>query len=100
MPSSRRRKSKRVPSSRIFSPGETAALHELDAEARVPRFFALWTRKEAVLKARGEGLPGLDSTVPDDGWLITDLDAAPGYAAAVAHKGDELNCWQWPGDDL
>jgi 4'-phosphopantetheinyl transferase len=40
----------------FFAPPERAALERLRPEARRERFFALWTLKEAYIKARGMGL--------------------------------------------
>jgi 4'-phosphopantetheinyl transferase len=52
--------SPRVPYMRIaeqvFSPGELAHLRGLEEQARIDRFFVLWSVKEAFAKARGEGL--------------------------------------------
>jgi 4'-phosphopantetheinyl transferase len=39
-----------------FAPAEVAGLEALPPEARRARFFALWTLKEAYIKARGLGL--------------------------------------------
>ncbi len=81
---------------------ERAALEELPAHERVPGFFGYWARKEALLKATGEGLSGGLAAVavtspaapaavvswesPDaPGHVqLTDLDAGPGYRAALA----------------
>jgi 4'-phosphopantetheinyl transferase len=41
---------------RFFAPAETAALMALTGAARDEAFTRLWTRKEAVVKALGEGL--------------------------------------------
>ncbi len=41
---------------RYFAPAEIQALHTLPASEQVERFFALWTLKEAYIKARGMGL--------------------------------------------
>ena len=47
---------------RYFSANELAALTGLPEAARTEAFFWIWTRKEAYIKARGDGLfLGLDS---------------------------------------
>lgn len=43
---------------RQFAPGEVARLSRVSEDDRVVAFFTCWTRKEAYLKARGEGLIG------------------------------------------
>jgi 4'-phosphopantetheinyl transferase len=43
---------------RFFAPAETDALRALDGAARRARFVALWTLKEALLKALGVGIAG------------------------------------------
>jgi len=43
---------------RFFAPAETAALRALDPAPRRERFLALWTLKEALLKALGVGIAG------------------------------------------
>lgn len=78
---------------RFFSPAERGAIDD------VAQFFACWTRKEAYLKARGDGLlRPLDEPV-DDGWWMREIQPAPGYAAAVAGAGDppRVMCWRWTG---
>ena len=42
---------------RFFAPGEVQRLSEVAPAQRREAFFACWTRKEAFLKAIGEGIP-------------------------------------------
>ena len=85
---------------RFFSRGEQEALEALAPREREPAFFACWTRKEAFLKATGEGLGrGLGGFTlpvdPDDpgpwpvaeGWTVLALPPVPGYACAAAVEG-------------
>ena len=64
---------------RYFPPAEPVPADEVE-------FFQRWTRVEAVLKARGVGLYGASMDL-DGEWAIRDIDAGPGYAAAVAAEG-------------
>ncbi|MFI2641582.1 4'-phosphopantetheinyl transferase family protein [Streptomyces sp. NPDC018610] len=52
------------------------------------RFTRLWVRKEALLKARGEGFPALLDQVCTLRGPVRDLAAPPGYHAAVATDRD------------
>ncbi len=104
---------------RFFSRREIATLHALPAALRRYAFFLCWTRKEAYIKARGEGLslaldqfdvsliPGepaaLLGTRPDADealrWSLLELTPGPPeYASALAVEGVgwSLALWQWP----
>jgi len=60
-PANRRAESMKL-ARRFFAPEEAAMLEALDGDARREAFFAIWTLKEAVVKATGEGLSrALDS---------------------------------------
>ena len=102
---------------RFFARSEISALCALPAELKRLAFFLCWTRKEAYIKARGEGLsmpldqfevslvPGetaaLVSVQRDSNeafrWSLQDLFPAADYAAALAIEGHDwsLACWQW-----
>jgi 4'-phosphopantetheinyl transferase len=86
---------------RFFSPSERTSLGEIPVAQRHEAFFRIWTRKEAYIKARGEGLShplhqfdvSLDdaarliATRPDAAeaqrWQLENLSVAPGFAAAA-----------------
>ena len=92
-----------------FSPDEVAALRATPAADRRGRFVALWTLKEAYLKARGLGLAlapnrfsvalegrsdariSFDPAVQDhtSRWQLVPITTVPGYQLAVALSRDE-----------
>ena len=93
-------------SRQVLAPAERAALAELPADGRLRGFFTYWTRKEALLKATGEGLATPMTSVQVSGadepaalrayasrpelvghGTLLDLTAADGYAAALAVLG-------------
>jgi 4'-phosphopantetheinyl transferase len=105
--------------STAFAPAELAELLALPAAQRLPAFFACWARKEAYVKARGDGLslpgdqfqvllapgapPKLLRTEWDhqeaSDWSLYDLDAGEEYAAALAAEGHDhtMTYRDWPG---
>jgi 4'-phosphopantetheinyl transferase len=105
---------------RFFSQNEYSTLHALPSTLKAIGFFNCWTRKEAYIKARGEGLalpldrfdvslaPGQAAAllhVQDDPqerqrWTLHALPVHPQYAAALAVEGagGRLRCWRWTLD--
>jgi 4'-phosphopantetheinyl transferase len=102
---------------RFFSRHEVAALRALPRQAHAGAFFDCWTRKEAYIKARGEGLshplegfsvslaPGEpaallrteDDPAEASRWSLVELPAGDGFRAALAVEGaaPTLRLWRW-----
>jgi 4'-phosphopantetheinyl transferase len=82
---------------RFFSETEIAAIQNSHGRAKAELFFRIWTRKEALLKATGEGiggLPGSPDLLDNDEislngtvWQVYDLQISPGFSAALATEG-------------
>lgn len=101
---------------RFFAAGEVAAFKTLPPAARDPAFFQLWTRKEAWVKATGDGIaaslskievaflpdepPGVRAIAGDSAagksWRICPLNPAEGFVGALAIQARDvqLSCWR------
>jgi 4'-phosphopantetheinyl transferase len=101
---------------RFFAPRENLALNRVAPAERVQAFFNCWTRKEAFVKASGEGLTrALDSfevsltpgeparllhcadVAERDAMTLRAFVPAPGYVGAIAATGCDwtLRCYEW-----
>jgi 4'-phosphopantetheinyl transferase len=102
---------------RFFSPREDEAFQKVAEHEKPAAFFNLWTRKEALLKATGEGitrslslvevsfLPGEPArllaisgdTEKAAEWKLQDLSPATGFTGAIAIRAQdvEVQCWKW-----
>lgn len=102
---------------RFFSEQENQIFKSLPAEQRSPAFFNGWTRKEAYIKAIGEGLScpldAFDVTLAPgeparllrihgrkqaaSAWSLHAFTPRPDYTAALAVTGRDwqLSFWQW-----
>ncbi len=100
-----------------FSENELAALRSLPENQQAAGFYNCWTRKEAYVKARGEGfsfplkqfdvslIPGAAAKLLDvrgsdtevDRWTMQELSAGDGYVAALAFEGRDATviCEDW-----
>jgi 4'-phosphopantetheinyl transferase len=80
---------------------ENAQINTAPPEKKLEVFFSIWTRKEAYLKATGEGLASslsqLDCSEAPPGWSFHALSPAPGFAGALACAVGAARtlCWQW-----
>lgn len=92
---------------RFFSVDEIRQLDGIPEAERISAFYRCWTRKEAVIKASGEGLSarlgafdvslapqvpagmlgGQHAGVAANGWHLADLEPGPGYVGALALSG-------------
>jgi 4'-phosphopantetheinyl transferase len=102
---------------RFFSPREVGVLRSLEPDLQKEAFFVCWTRKEAFIKAKGQGLSiplnSFDvSLSPDEPaellqtredpseagrWKLQALEPQPGYKGTVAAEGNTWNTriWNW-----
>jgi 4'-phosphopantetheinyl transferase len=76
-----------------FEPREVWDLRIAPTGERVGRFFDIWTRKEASLKASGVGIAGDEDA--SGRFAARNFAPAAGYAGAVASEGEDwrLACW-------
>jgi 4'-phosphopantetheinyl transferase len=102
----------------VFSIAELSALQALPNNLRTEAFFKCWTRKEAFVKALGDGLscplsdfdvslaPGEPARLlrvgwaPEEAslWWMEDIEAEPGFSAAIVISGARcrIHVSQWP----
>jgi 4'-phosphopantetheinyl transferase len=105
---------------RFFSGPENEVFRTIGEEVRELAFFTCWTRKEAYIKAVGEGLsmpldrfdvtfaPGepahLVATRPDPAevarWKLVNVDPGPGHVGALMAEGQDwtVELFDWAGE--
>ena len=100
---------------RFFSAQEYSQLQALPKSSQLQTFFECWTRKEAFIKAKGEGFslplhqfdvsitPGKPAALlrtewnPAEAslWSLKSLNPGPGFAAALAVEGKHWILRNW-----
>ncbi len=73
---------------RALDPAQAKAIAALPPGERLSAFHTAWTRREAIAKCLGTGLWSPPSAGAET--TVVDLDAVPGYAAALAVSGRDL----------
>lgn len=76
----------------VFSPREQADFHSLPPSLQVQAFYDCWTRKEAFIKAIGDGL-----SYPLDQFDVTLLPGEPARLLHVAGEEYPPGHWQMAG---
>jgi 4'-phosphopantetheinyl transferase len=102
---------------RFFSVNEQMQLTALAPEERIEAFFRCWTRKEAYIKAIGDGLAlplsqfdvslaaskgsALLATRPDASevrlWHLREVPGGPDFIAALCVRGEDWKLNDWSG---
>lgn len=85
----------------FFSAAEVDELNTVPSHVQAQAFFSCWTKREAYVKARGEGL--VDGPVEFCGrWSFFPLQPAQGYIGtlAVAGNGWRLRQGHWFARDI
>ena len=105
---------------RFFSADEVASLNSLPTRLHAQAFFSCWTKKEAYVKACGDGLAmpltsfsvplttdpahtraelggGSNDATPARRWSLYTLQPAPSYVGALVVEGSgwRLRQWHW-----
>lgn len=105
---------------RFFAPAEAAEWNLLGEGDRLAGFFHGWTRKEAFIKATGQGLsqslkgfavsltPGRPAGLvevegdPEEAgrWTISDVDTGSGFSGALAVEGRDWGIRSWDANRI
>jgi 4'-phosphopantetheinyl transferase len=106
----------------FFSATEVRCLEMLPPGERADAFFSCWTRKEAYIKAVGEGLsiplrnfdvafgPSIPAALlavrgrsgERERWRMYDIEAPEGYKAALVAEGKahQIHYWHWNPEEF
>jgi 4'-phosphopantetheinyl transferase len=78
----------------VFTVEEQELLGRLEGPAKARAFFSAWTRREALIKARGGSIVRPDAPAAGS-WHLRDVPAGEGYAAALCWEGDPAGIFFW-----